>query len=159
MTTVTRTTRSAEARLSGGDKPKVRHYDELDIMQSIFRSATRRETLGGHSKGGRRGGELKIDWTKPLPAALFEKLNGSLSIDQDQLKFAEYKVRVLEEKLRLIRIEKYGPGSEKLSDSQRQRLPDSRERTAPKSVVAVWKFAVQWLIGKITRLRLLFTRQ
>jgi len=37
----------------------------------------------------------------------------------------------------------------------RQRLPDSRERNAPKSVVAVWKFAVQWLIGKITRLRLL----
>jgi hypothetical protein len=37
----------------------------------------------------------------------------------------------------------------------RQRLPDSREHNAPKSVVAVRKFAVQWLIGKITRLRLL----
>ena len=37
----------------------------------------------------------------------------------------------------------------------RQRLPDSRERNAPKSVVAVRKFTVQWLIGKITRLRLL----
>jgi hypothetical protein len=35
-------------------------------MQSIFRSAPRRETLGKHLKGGRRGGELKIDWTKPL---------------------------------------------------------------------------------------------
>jgi transposase len=57
-----------------------------------------------------------------LPAALFEKLNGSLSIDQDQLKFAEYRVRVLEEKLRLIRIEKYGPGSEKLSDVQLELL-------------------------------------
>ena len=57
-----------------------------------------------------------------LPAALFEKLDGSLSIDQDQLKFAEYKVRVLEEKLRLIRIEKYGPGSEKLSDAQLELL-------------------------------------
>jgi hypothetical protein len=57
-----------------------------------------------------------------LPAALFEKLNGSLSIDQDQLKFAEYKVRVLEEKLRLIRIEKYRPGSEKLSDAQLELL-------------------------------------
>jgi hypothetical protein len=42
---------------------------ELGIMQRIFRSATRRETLGRHSKGGRRGGELKIDWTKPLPRA------------------------------------------------------------------------------------------
>ena len=38
-------------------------------MQSIFRSASRRETLGKHLKGGRRGGELKIDWTKPLPRA------------------------------------------------------------------------------------------
>jgi hypothetical protein len=43
-----------------------------------------------------------------LPAALFEKLNGSLSIDQDRLKFAEYKNRVLEERLRLVRIDKYG---------------------------------------------------
>jgi hypothetical protein len=42
---------------------------ELGIMQRIFRSAPRRETLGKHSKGGRRGGELKIDWTKPLPRA------------------------------------------------------------------------------------------
>ena len=32
-----------------------------------------------------------------LPEALFEKLNGSLSIDRDRLRFAEYKVRVLEE--------------------------------------------------------------
>ena len=33
-------------------------------MQRIFSSAPRRETLGG-----RRGGELKIDWTKPVPRA------------------------------------------------------------------------------------------
>ena len=46
-----------------------------------------------------------------LPDRLFEKLNGSLSIDQDRLKFAEYKIRVLEERLRLVRIEKYGPGA------------------------------------------------
>src|ERR1700722_16688412 len=42
---------------------------ELSIMQRIFSSAPRRETLGRHFKGGRRGGELKIDWTKPLPRA------------------------------------------------------------------------------------------
>jgi transposase len=41
---------------------------------------------------------------------------------QDRLKFAEYKVRVLEERLRLVRIEKYGPGSEKLSDEQLELL-------------------------------------
>ena len=57
-----------------------------------------------------------------LPAALFEQLNGSLSIDQDRLKFAEYKIRVLEERLRLVRIEKYGPGSERLSDVQLELL-------------------------------------
>src|SRR5208337_1080205 len=32
-----------------------------------------------------------------LPEALFEKLNGSFSIDQDRLKLTEYKVRVLEQ--------------------------------------------------------------
>ena len=39
------------------------------IMQRIFSSASRRETLGKHSKGGRRGGGLKMDWTKPPPRA------------------------------------------------------------------------------------------
>jgi transposase len=57
-----------------------------------------------------------------LPNALFEKLNGSLSIDQERLKFAEYRIRILEERLRLVRIEKYGPGSEKLSDAQLELL-------------------------------------
>ena len=44
-------------------------YGTRSIMQRIFSSATRRETLGKHLKGGRRGGELKIDWTKPPPRA------------------------------------------------------------------------------------------
>jgi hypothetical protein len=42
---------------------------ELWIMQSIFRSASRREALGKHSKGRRRDAGLKMDWTKPLPRA------------------------------------------------------------------------------------------
>jgi transposase len=57
-----------------------------------------------------------------LPQSPFEKLNGSLSLDQQRLKFVEYKVRVLEERLRLVRIEKYGPGSEKLSEAQLELL-------------------------------------
>ena len=65
---------------------------------------------------------LLVQLKERLPEALFEKLNGSLSIDRDRLKFAEYKVRVLEERLRLVRIEKYGPGSEKLSDAQLELL-------------------------------------
>jgi hypothetical protein len=66
--------------------------------------------------------ELVNQLKERLPEALFEKLNGSLSIDRDRLRFAEYKVRVLEERLRLVRIEKYGPGSEKLSDDQLELL-------------------------------------
>src|SRR6202030_996796 len=66
--------------------------------------------------------ELVNQLKERLPEALFEKLNDSLSIDRDRLKFAEYKVRVLEERLRLVRIEKYGPGSEKLSDAQLELL-------------------------------------
>ena len=66
--------------------------------------------------------ELVNQLKEKLPEALFEKLSGSLSIDRDRLRFAEYKVRVLEERLRLVRIEKYGPGSEKLSDAQLELL-------------------------------------
>jgi len=35
-------------------------------MQSIFRLAARRETLGEQLEGGRRDGGLKMGWTKPL---------------------------------------------------------------------------------------------
>ena len=66
--------------------------------------------------------ELVNQLKEKLPEALFEKLSGSLSIDRDRLRFAEYKVRVLEERLRLVRIEKYGPGSEKLSEAQLELL-------------------------------------
>jgi transposase len=66
--------------------------------------------------------ELISQLKETLPDALFAKLNGSLSFDQERLKFVEYKVRVLEERLRLVRIEKYGPGSEKLSDAQLELL-------------------------------------
>jgi hypothetical protein len=45
------------------------HHAAPGMMQSIFRSASRRETLGKHSKGGRRDGGLKMDWTKPLARA------------------------------------------------------------------------------------------
>jgi transposase len=57
-----------------------------------------------------------------LPGPLFEQLNGSLTCDQERLRFAECKVQLLEERLRLIRINKYGPGSEKLSDAQLELL-------------------------------------
>jgi transposase len=39
-------------------------------------------------------------------------------LTEERLRLAEYKVRRLEERLRLIRINRYGPGSETLSDAQ-----------------------------------------
>jgi transposase len=57
-----------------------------------------------------------------LPGPLFDHLNGSLSSDQERLRLAESKVRLLEERLRLIRINKYGPGSETLCDAQLELL-------------------------------------
>jgi len=56
----------------------------------------------------------------PIPSApadleLSEQLKG-------RLQYAELKIRVLEERLRLVRIAKYGPGSEKLSDAQLELL-------------------------------------
>jgi hypothetical protein len=44
-------------------------YGTRSIMQSIFRPAARRETLGEQSEGGRRDGGLKMGWTKPLSRA------------------------------------------------------------------------------------------
>lgn len=66
--------------------------------------------------------ELVNQLKESLPDSLFAKLNASLSIDQGQLKFAQYKIVLLEERLRLVRIEKYGAGSEKLSDAQLELL-------------------------------------
>jgi transposase len=57
-----------------------------------------------------------------LPGPLFERLHGSLHRDEQRLRLAEYKVRVLEARLRLLRINKYGPASERLSDAQLELL-------------------------------------
>jgi transposase IS66 family protein len=70
--------------------------------------------------------ELAKQLKERAPEALFEKLTSSLSIDADRLRFAEYKVRVLEERLRLVR-------SEKLSDDQLELLELEPGSTAPRS--------------------------
>jgi transposase len=51
-------------------------------------------------------------------AEIIEQLKQQLGTTQQRLQYAELKVQVLEERLRLLRIAKYGPGSEKLSDAQ-----------------------------------------
>ena len=61
--------------------------------------------------------------TAPLPTALSEseqiaRLSQQLHSAERKLQWAEERIRVLEECLRLQRIKKYGPASEKLSDAQ-----------------------------------------
>jgi transposase len=62
------------------------------------------------------------------PAALFdakkiiEQLQHNLQVSEQKLQISELRVLVLEERLRLRRIEKYGAGSEKLSNLQLEML-------------------------------------
>jgi hypothetical protein len=49
--------------------------------------------------------------SKPADLELIARL-------KNQLQYAELRIRVLEERLRLMRIENYGAGSEKLSHAQ-----------------------------------------
>jgi transposase len=60
-----------------------------------------------------------------LIAQLTQKLSeaeGRLGETQNRLHYAELKIQVLEARLRLVRIAKYGTGSEKLSDAQLELL-------------------------------------
>ena len=69
--------------------------------------------------------ELLEQLKAQLPAALFATLSGRVASYEKQfdttrseLQYARLKIQVLEEHLRLRRIAKYGPGSEKLSNLQ-----------------------------------------
>lgn len=65
-------------------------------------------------------GQLKSKLPDPLLAAVTSKLNSY----QSKLQYAELKIQVLEERLRLKLIQKYGPGSEKLSNEQLELLEE-----------------------------------
>ena len=58
----------------------------------------------------------------PSDAALIEHLKQQLCTTQQQLQHAELRIQLLEERLRRRRIEKYGAGSEKLSNLQLEML-------------------------------------
>ena len=95
--------------------------------------------------------ELLEQLKEQLPEALFASLSGTVATYEEQLgaaskqldttrnelQFARLKIQVLEEHLRLRRIAKYGPGSEKLSDLQLQLLEEepgvSRQEVAAES--------------------------
>ena len=62
--------------------------------------------------------QLKSEIPEPLFVAVTSKLNSY----QHRLQYAELKIQVLEERLRLKRIQMYGPGSEKLTNEQLELL-------------------------------------
>jgi transposase len=55
-------------------------------------------------------------------AEIIAQLRKELGTTQNQLQWAELKIEALEARLRKLRIDKYGPGSEKLSDAQLELL-------------------------------------
>jgi transposase len=57
-----------------------------------------------------------------LPDALFARVSGRLNAYANEAAYSKLKIQLLEERLRLQRIEKYGPGSEKLSNLQLELL-------------------------------------
>jgi len=69
--------------------------------------------------------QLKQQLAGPLFAAVsdqFSNFQNTVLSYQNKLQYAELKIQVLEERLRLVRIAKYGPDSEKLSDAQLELL-------------------------------------
>ena len=69
--------------------------------------------------------QLKQQLAGPLFAAVsdqFSNFQNTVLSYQNKLQYAELKIQELEERLRLVRIAKYGPGSEKLSDAQLELL-------------------------------------
>lgn len=77
--------------------------------------------------------QLKIQ----VPEALFAAVSGRLDAYANELAYSKLKIQVLEERLRLQRIEKYGPSSEKLSSLQLELLEQepgvSREEVVAES--------------------------
>ena len=72
-----------------------------------------------------------------LPEGLFTVVSGRLNAYAHELAYSKLKIQVLEERLRLQRIEKYGPSSEKLSSLQLELLEQepgvSREEVTAES--------------------------
>jgi len=77
--------------------------------------------------------ELIEQLKRQLAGPLFTAVSSRLESYQNRLQYAELKIRLLEKRLRLVRIAKYGPGSEKFSDAHWSCWNWSRES-------AMWKF-------------------
>jgi transposase len=81
--------------------------------------------------------ELLEQLKTQVPEALFAMVSGKLNAYAHELAYSKLKIQVLEERLRLQRIEKYGPSSEKLSSLQLELLEQepgvSREEVVAES--------------------------
>jgi transposase len=66
--------------------------------------------------------ELLEQLKRQLAEPLFQAVSDHLSRFGSELQYAQIKIQVLEERLRLHRIAKYGPGSEKLTNAQLELL-------------------------------------
>lgn len=65
---------------------------------------------------------VTIQPSSPTDAEIIAQLRKELGATQNQLQWAELKIEALEARLRKLRIDKYGPGSEKLSHAQLELL-------------------------------------
>jgi len=66
--------------------------------------------------------ELLGQLVEKLPAGVIEQLTDSWRKQSEALARSEKENRLLRELLRLMRVEKYGPASERLSDQQLELL-------------------------------------
>jgi hypothetical protein len=87
------------------------------VSANLDPSATSTQTDGSSSRV-----DLLEQLKAHLDPSLFAAVSGKFNSYEFQLQNAQLKVQVLEERLRLARIAKYGPGSEKLSNLQLELL-------------------------------------
>jgi transposase len=91
---------------------------EIDIVSEAFQPAATSTPGNSYSLSSDLLEQLKAQ----LPESLFAAVSGKLNAYANELEYSKLKIQVLEEKLRLQRIAKYGPGSEKLSNLQLELL-------------------------------------
>jgi transposase len=92
-------------------------YQKSIVSESIPSSPQSTPSLDSSSNA-----ELLEQLKTQLPDALFAQVSGRLNAYANEAAYSKLKIQVLEERLRLQRIEKYGPGSEKLSNLQLELL-------------------------------------
>jgi transposase len=93
---------------------------EIDIVSESGQSSAQSTS----SPDASRHGDLLEQLKAHLPDSLFAAVSGKLNSYANELEYSKLKNQILEEKLRLQRIAKYGPGSEKLSSLQLELLEE-----------------------------------